>query len=327
MTNAFADDLVARLQGLKPDGLYREEQVIASPQQGEVRIEGGAACINLCANNYLGACAAENSRATDPHEHPRIARDRVHCWDSAAEYGHHFRKSVSLSPPPAFGSVLRRTLLGLANHPRPVEAARDALAEYGFGMSSVRFICGTQLPHKRLEVRLSEFLGMEDAILYPSCFDANTGLFEALLGPEDAVVSDALNDASMIDGVRLCKAKRVHYANNDMAELETRLIEAPDARYRLIATDGAFSMDGCIADLPAICDLAERYDAMVIFDDRRAVGFVGASVRRTHVPRRAGRAAPWYRPDLCTPLAHAEELQVLRTKKCSSIAESQMPKE
>ena len=269
MTSAFADDLVARLQGLKPDGLYREEQVIASPQQGEVRLEGGAACINLCANNYLG----------------------------------------------------------LANHPRPVEAPRDALAEYGFGMSSVRFICGTQLPHKRLEVRLSEFLGMEDAILYPSCFDANTGLFEALLGPEDAVVSDALNDASIIDGVRLCKAKRLHYANNDMAELETRLIEARDARYRLIATDGAFSMDGCIADLPAICDLAERYDAMVTFDDSHAVGFVGASVRGTHVPRRAGRAAPWYRPDLCTPLAHAEELQVLRTKKCSSIAESPMPKE
>ena len=148
---------------------------------------------------------------------------------------------------------------------------------------------------------------MEDAILYPSCFDANTGLFEALLGPEDAVVSDALNDASIIDGVRLCKAKRLHYANNDMAELETRLIEARDARYRPIATDGAFSMDGCIADLPAICDLAERYDAMVIFDDTTP----SASSAQA-CGGRTSRAAPVaglleYRPDLCTPLAHAEE--------------------
>ena len=223
MKNAFVGDLAARLESLKANGLFKQEQVIASPQQGEVTLQSGAACINLCANNYLG----------------------------------------------------------LSNHPHLIEAARDALHEYGFGMSSVRFICGTQVPHKRLEGRLSEFLGMEDTILFPSCFDANAGLFEALLGPEDAVISDALNHASIIDGVRLCKAKRFRYANNDMADLEAKLAEASGARYRLIATDGVFSMDGYIADLQAICDLAERYDAMVMVDDSHAVGFVGATGRGT----------------------------------------------
>ena len=223
MTHAFASDLAARIETLKAEGLFKQEQVIASPQQGEIILETGAACINLCANNYLG----------------------------------------------------------LANHPRLIEAAREALREYGFGMSSVRFICGTQLPHKRLEERLSGFLGMEDTILFPSCFDANTGLFESLLDPEDAVISDALNHASIIDGVRLCKAQRFRYANNDMAELEARLREAREARYRLIATDGVFSMDGTIADLQGICDLAERYDAMVMVDDSHAVGLVGAGGRGT----------------------------------------------
>ena len=223
MKNAFVSDLAARIESLKTDGLFKHEQVITSPQQGEITLQTGTACINLCANNYLG----------------------------------------------------------LSNHPRLIEAARDALNEYGFGMSSVRFICGTQLPHKRLERRLSEFLGTEDTILFPSCFDANAGLFETLLGPEDAVISDALNHASIIDGVRLCKAKRFRYANNDMEDLEAKLLEAADARYRLIATDGVFSMDGYIADLPAICDLADRYDAMVMVDDSHAVGFVGASGRGT----------------------------------------------
>ena len=222
-THTFVSDLAARIETLKAEGLFKQEQVIASPQQGEITLQSGAACINLCANNYLG----------------------------------------------------------LSNHPRLIEAAREALREYGFGMSSVRFICGTQLPHKRLEERLSGFLGMEDTILFPSCFDANTGLFESLLGPEDAVISDALNHASIIDGVRLCKAQRFRYANNDMADLEARLSEARNARYRLIATDGVFSMDGTIADLPAICDLAERYDAMVMVDDSHAVGFVGAGGRGT----------------------------------------------
>ena len=223
MTGEFVSDLAARLETLKYDGLFRHEQVIASPQQGEVTLDNGTPCINLCANNYLG----------------------------------------------------------LANHPRLIEAARDALDRYGFGMSSVRSICGTQLPHKRLEARLSAFLGTDDTILFPSCFDANAGLFETLLGPEDAVVSDALNHASIIDGIRLCKAKRFRFVNGDMEDLEAKLIEAGDARYRLIATDGVFSMDGTIAELPAICDLAERYGALVMVDDSHAVGFVGRSGRGT----------------------------------------------
>jgi glycine C-acetyltransferase len=171
--------------------------------------------------------------------------------------------------------------LGLANHPELVKAAKAALERYGFGMSSVRFICGTQEDHKALEGRISAFLGTEDTILYSSCFDANTGLFETLLGAEDAVISDSLNHASIIDGVRLCKARRLRYANNDMADLEARLIEAADCRFRLIATDGVFSMDGIIANLPAICDLAERHDAMVMVDDSHAVGFIGPGGRGT----------------------------------------------
>ena len=223
MTHAFLADLAGRIETLKADGLFKQEQVISSPQQGEVTLQTGTSCINLCANNYLG----------------------------------------------------------LSNHPRLVEAARAALSQYGFGMSSVRFICGTQVPHKLLEERLSEFLGMEDTILFPSCFDANAGLFESLLGPEDAIISDALNHASIIDGVRLCRAKRFRYANNDMKDLEVRLKEAAGARYRLIATDGVFSMDGHMADLPAICDLAQRHDAIVMVDDSHAVGFVGATGRGT----------------------------------------------
>lgn len=165
--------------------------------------------------------------------------------------------------------------LGLSNDQTLVETAKAALDTYGYGMSSVRFICGTQDIHKILEQRLATFLKTEDVILYPSCFDANAGLFETLLGPEDAIISDALNHASIIDGVRLSKPKRFRYANNDMAELEKCLIEAQDARFRLIATDGVFSMDGILANLPAICDLAEKYDALVMVDDSHAVGFMG----------------------------------------------------
>lgn len=172
--------------------------------------------------------------------------------------------------------------LGLANHPALIEAAQKALAHYGFGMSSVRFICGTQDVHKELEERLSHFLGTEDTILYGSCFDANGGLFETLLGPEDAIISDALNHASIIDGIRLCKANRFRYNNNDMNDLEQKLKEAQHCRYRLIATDGVFSMDGIIANLPAICDLAEKYNAMVMVDDSHAVGFMGKNGRGTH---------------------------------------------
>jgi len=165
--------------------------------------------------------------------------------------------------------------LGLANHPALVEAAHKALDTYGYGMASVRFICGTQTVHGELEDRISSFLGMEDTILYSSCFDANTGLFETILDESDAVISDALNHASLIDGIRLCKARRMRFANSDMGELTERLEEAADARYRLIVTDGVFSMDGMLADVPAIADLADRHDAMVMVDDSHAVGFVG----------------------------------------------------
>jgi glycine C-acetyltransferase len=172
--------------------------------------------------------------------------------------------------------------LGLSNHPELVETAKKALDRFGFGMSSVRFICGTQEIHKALEQCISDFLGLEDTILYSSCFDANGGLFETLLGEADAVISDALNHASIIDGIRLCKAKRFRYRNNDMEDLEKQLIKASECRYKLIATDGVFSMDGIIADLASICDLAEKYDAYVMVDDSHAVGFVGKSGRGSH---------------------------------------------
>src|ERR1700761_8382774 len=165
--------------------------------------------------------------------------------------------------------------LGLANHPAVIEAAQQALKDWGYGLASVRFICGTQSIHKQLEQRLSAFLGTEDSILYGSCFDANGGLFETLLEPEDAVISDELNHASIIDGIRLCKAAKFRFRNGDMADLESKLKEAANARYRLIATDGVFSMDGYIARLGAICDLADKYDALVMVDDSHAVGFVG----------------------------------------------------
>ncbi|MEM7068771.1 MAG: glycine C-acetyltransferase [Pseudomonadota bacterium] len=217
MSNRFNADLETRIAGLKTDGLYKSERVIASPQGGEVDLEGGKQVINLCANNYLG----------------------------------------------------------LSDNPQLVETAQEALGERGYGMSSVRFICGTQDIHKQLEAQVSSFLKMEDTILYPSCFDANAGLFETLLDENDAIISDALNHASIIDGVRLCKAKRYRYANSDMTELEECLKQAQDQRYRLIATDGVFSMDGYIAKLTEICDLAEKYDAMVMVDDSHAVGFMG----------------------------------------------------
>ena len=169
--------------------------------------------------------------------------------------------------------------LGLADSEELREAAKTTLDRYGYGMASVRFICGTQEEHKQLEARIAGFLGMEDAILYSSCFDANTGLFETVLSDEDAIISDALNHASIIDGVRLSKARRYRYANNDMADLERCLKEAADARFRLIATDGVFSMDGIIANLEGVCDLAEKHDAMVMVDDSHAVGFVGAGGR------------------------------------------------
>src|SRR3954454_13544799 len=188
---------------------------------------------------------------------------------------------VGVQGRPEVLNMCANNYLGLADHPEVVKAAHEALDRWGNGMASVRFICGTQEPHKELERAISEFLGMEDTILYSSCWDANGGLFETILGAEDAVISDELNHASIIDGIRLCKARRFRYKNNDMADLEAKLQEARDARHRLIATDGVFSMDGIIANLPAVCDLAERYDALVMVDDSHAVGFMGARGRGT----------------------------------------------
>src|SRR5256714_2549975 len=172
--------------------------------------------------------------------------------------------------------------LGLADHPELIKAAKEALDSHGLGMASVRFICGTQDIHKELEAALTKFLGTEETILYPSCFDANGGLFETLLTEKDAIVSDELNHASIIDGIRLCKAQRFRYKHNDMADLEAKLKEASGARFRLIATDGCFSMDGTIADLKSIVDLAEKYDALTMIDDAHATGFLGKTGRGTH---------------------------------------------
>lgn len=222
MDRAYLDHLSRELEGLKEQGLFKQERVIVSPQDAVIRSEGREV-LNFCANNYLG----------------------------------------------------------LANHPRLVEAALEAIPKYGYGMASVRFICGTQDVHKELEGRLSKFLGTDDTILYSSCFDANGGLFETLLGEKDAIVSDALNHASIIDGVRLSKSRRLRYRNRDMADLEAQLESAADARYRLIATDGVFSMDGSFAPLDEICALADKHDAIVMVDDSHAVGFVGPTGRGT----------------------------------------------
>ncbi|KLN46275.1 2-amino-3-ketobutyrate CoA ligase [Providencia rettgeri] len=226
MSERFYQQIQEQLVQIESDGLFKNERIITTSQDADIKIAGGKRVINFCANNYLG----------------------------------------------------------LANHPALIEAAKQGMDSHGFGMASVRFICGTQDSHKVLENKLAEFLGMEDAILYSSCFDANGGLFETLLGPEDAIISDALNHASIIDGVRLSKAKRYRYSNNNMVELKERLEEAKTAgaRHILIATDGVFSMDGVIADLKSICDLADEYQALVMVDDSHAVGFVGENGRGSH---------------------------------------------
>jgi glycine C-acetyltransferase len=221
--SSVAPQIAAELSEIRDQGLYKDERVIASPQEATITVGDGMRVLNLCANNYLG----------------------------------------------------------LADDPRVIQAAKDAMHRWGFGMASVRFICGTQEVHKRLERKISEFLGTGDTILYPSCFDANAGLFETILTDKDAVISDQLNHASIIDGIRLCRAKRLRYKNRDMTDLEKQLKAAGDARRRLIATDGVFSMDGYVAPLGEICDLAERYDAMVMVDDSHAVGFVGPTGRGT----------------------------------------------
>jgi len=223
MFTQVRDEVLAQLEGIRSEGLFKAERVIVTPQQATVRVSGGREVLNLCANNYLG----------------------------------------------------------LADDPRVVAAAKAALDRWGYGMASVRFICGTQEVHKELERRLSGFLGTDDSILYSSCFDANAGLFETLLSKDDAVISDELNHASIIDGTRLCAARRYRYRNRDMVHLEEQLAQASDARRRLIATDGVFSMYGYVSPLGEICDLAERYNAMVMVDDSHAVGFIGRRGRGT----------------------------------------------
>jgi glycine C-acetyltransferase len=226
MNTTFKDYLTSQLAAIRAAGTYKRERVLSTPQGTLVRTNGGAAVLNMCANNYLG----------------------------------------------------------LAQHPKVRQAAHEALEHWGYGLASVRFICGTQGVHKELEASLTDFLGTEDTILYGSCFDANGGLFETILGSEDAIISDELNHASIIDGVRLCKAQRYRYKNCDMADLEAQLIaaDAKGARFKLIATDGVFSMDGYIAPLKAICDLADQYNALVMVDDSHAVGFMGKTGRGTH---------------------------------------------
>lgn len=226
MNASFKDHVTSQLDAIRAAGTYKRERVLSTPQGTLVRANGGAAVLNMCANNYLG----------------------------------------------------------LAQHPKVRQAAHEALEHWGYGLASVRFICGTQGVHKELEASLTDFLGTEDTILYGSCFDANGGLFETILGPEDAIISDELNHASIIDGVRLCKAQRYRYKNCDMSDLEAQLIaaDAKGARFKLIATDGVFSMDGYIAPLKAICDLADKYGALVMVDDSHAVGFMGKTGRGTH---------------------------------------------
>lgn len=214
-----------------------------------------------------------NGRLEGLHDEGLYKRERVISSMQAGE--------IRLADGREAINLCANNYLGLADNPEIIKAAHDALDRYGFGMASVRFICGTQEEHKALEAGIAKFLGKEDCILYPSCFDANAGLFETILGPEDAIISDALNHASIIDGVRLCKAQRYRYANSDMVDLERCLKEAQGARHRLIATDGVFSMDGYYARLDQICDLAERYDAMVMVDDCHATGFVGPTGRGT----------------------------------------------
>src|SRR2546430_5750214 len=225
MNDAYLTHLRRVVDGIRADGFYKTERVIASPQSPSIRLSDGRDVINFCSNNYLG----------------------------------------------------------LADNRRLVEAAKAGVDQWGFGMASVRFICGTQSVHKKLEAALSAFLGTDDSILYSSCFDANGGLFETLLTEDDAVVSDELNHASIVDGIRLCRAKRFRYRNNDMADLDARLSEADSAgaRFKLIATDGVFSLDGIVAGLSAICDLADKHRALVMVDDSHAVGFVGAAGRGT----------------------------------------------
>jgi len=212
------------------------------------------------------------------------AIEEAGLWKTERVIASHQKNKITLEDGAEVINMCANNYLGLANHSEVIQAAKDSFSDWGFGLSSVRFICGTQSIHKKLEYKVSEFLGMEDTILYAACFDANTGLFETILSKDDAVISDELNHASIIDGVRLCKATRFRYKNNDMTDLEAKLIEAKEggARRILITTDGVFSMDGTVAQLDKVCDLADKYDAMVHHDDCHAVGFMGKSGRGVH---------------------------------------------
>lgn len=221
MYGKMKDFLANELSEIKSAGLYKNERIITTPQQADIKVNAGSDVLNFCANNYLG----------------------------------------------------------LSNHPRLIKAAKDAMDTHGYGMSSVRFICGTQDMHKQLEAAISEYFQTEDTILYAACFDANGGVFEPLFGEEDAIISDSLNHASIIDGVRLCKAKRYRYANADMEDLERVLQEAQAQRHRIIVTDGVFSMDGNVAPMDKICDLADKYDALVMVDECHSAGVVGETGR------------------------------------------------
>jgi len=221
MYGQIKQDLIAALDEIRQSGLYKHERVLSSSQGAMISVQGGAAVLNFCANNYLG----------------------------------------------------------LASHPTVIDAAQKAMQRWGYGLSSVRFICGTQEGHKQLEEKMSRFLQTEDTILYAACFDANGGVFEPFMGADTCILTDALNHASIIDGIRLAKAQRLIYQHADMADLEKKLQESKSSRYRLIATDGVFSMDGDIAPLQAICDLADRYDALVMVDDSHATGFLGRTGR------------------------------------------------
>jgi glycine C-acetyltransferase len=241
MTDRFLTHTRATLDQIRADGFYKSERVIESPQSPQISIAGGTA-----------------SPTQLPTQLPTNLKNEVL-------------------------NFCANNYLGLANDPRLIEAAKSGLDAWGFGLASVRFICGTQSIHKQLETALAAFLGTDDSILYTSCFDANGGLFETLLGEEDAIISDELNHASIVDGIRLCKAKRFRYRNNDMADLAAKLAQADaeGARFKMIATDGVFSMDGTIADLRSVCNLADRHDALVMVDDSHAVGFVGEGGRGT----------------------------------------------
>ena len=247
------------IESFKESGTYKSERVLTSAQNSSVSVQG--------AEGKVGA-ALLLLLLLAPHTH---TMDHPH---TPAHHHHHHPQVINFCA---------NNYLGLANHPELVAAAKEALDTHGFGLSSVRFICGTQDIHKQLERAIADFHGMEDAILYPSCFDANAGLFEAILGPEDAIISDELNHASIIDGIRLCKAKRLRYKHMDMADLEEQLraADAAGSRIKMIATDGVFSMDGDIAPLRDICDLAERYNATVFIDECHATGFLGKHGRGT----------------------------------------------